>query len=329
MTRTFFRRCTPPFLAAVAVFAPAQAAVAADAPYPVRPVRLLIGFPPGGGLDAVGRIVAPKLSEAMGHNWVIDNRSGAGGNVAAELVARSAPDGHTLLLALSTQLTVNPSLYKLPFDVVRDFQPVTILNTAEHMLIVHPSVQATTLAEFLALARQKPGALRYASAGIGSSLHMAGELLKNRAGIDMTHVPYKGAGPAVAALLGGETQVLTGTTSSTIQHVKSGRLRALASLGARRSRVLPELPTLAESGYPGFEAGAWYGLLLPAGTPRSVVDRIRDEAHKAIAMPDVQGALAKQGLDPETTSSEQMGARIRAEIQQWAEVIRKAGIQAQ
>ncbi len=322
-------RRTPALLVLASLLAGSTLAMAADAPYPTRPVRLVVGFPPGGGLDATARIVSQKLAESLGQNWVIDNRSGAGGNLGAEMVARANPDGHTLLMALSSQLTVNPNLYKLPFDVARDFQPVTMTNQAEHMIILHPSVPAGNLKEFLALAKQKPGALRYASAGVGSSLHMAAELLKYRAGIDMTHVPYKGAGPAVTALLAGESLVLTGTISSTVQHVKVGRLKAIASMGARRSKVLPELPTIAESGFPGFEAGAWYAILGPAGMPRSVVDRIRNETVRALQLDDVQSAMARQGLDPESSTPEELAARIRRETQLWADVIRTAGITAQ
>jgi tripartite-type tricarboxylate transporter receptor subunit TctC len=303
---------------------------AAETTYPTRPIRLVVGFPPGGGLDTLARIIAPKLGDALGQNWVVDNRSGAGGNLGTELVARANPDGYTVLMALSSQLTVNPSLYKqLPFNVENDLQPVTMLVTAEHILIVHPGVQAKTLQEFVAVARQTPGALRFASAGVGSSLHMAAELLKKRAGIDMVHVPYKGAGPAVTAMLAGECQVLTGTVSSTIQFISAGRLRALASLGARRSNVMPDLPTVAESGYPGFEADAWYGLLVPSRTPGNVVERIRTEALNVLQHPDVQTAMAQQGLAPATSTPAELAARIKRETSTWAGVIRDAAISAQ
>ncbi|HTP96847.1 MAG TPA: tripartite tricarboxylate transporter substrate binding protein [Burkholderiales bacterium] len=308
----------------------AGALQAAEASYPTRPIRLVVGFPPGGGLDALARIIGPKLADAMGQNWVIDNRPGAGGNLGGELVARANPDGYTVLMALSSQLTVNPSLYRqMPFNAETDLQPVTKLVTAEHILIVNPSVPARTLKEFIAFARQNPGSLRFASAGVGSSLHMAAELLKKRAGIDMVHVPYKGAGPSIAALLSGECQVLTGTVSSTIQFISAGRLRGLASLGARRSKVLPDLPTVAESGYPGFEADAWYALLVPARTPQSIVQRIHAEALKALQYPDVQAALASQGLAPETDTPAELAARIRREAGVWAGVIKDAGISAQ
>jgi tripartite-type tricarboxylate transporter receptor subunit TctC len=303
---------------------------AAESNYPTRPIRLIVGFPPGGGLDTLARLIVPKLGDALGQTWVVDNRSGASGNLGTELVARANPDGYTVLMALSSQLTVNPGLYKqLPFDVERDLQPVTMLAIAEHILIVHPSVQAKTLAEFVTLARRNPGSLRFASAGVGSSLHMAAELLKKRAEIDMVHVPYKGAGPAVTAMLSGECQVLTGTVSSTIQFISAGRLRALASLGARRSEVMPDLPTMAESGYPGFEADAWYGMLVPSRTPRRVVERIRTEALKSLQYPDIRNAMTSQGLAPTTSTPAELAERIHRETGIWAAVIKDAAISAQ
>jgi tripartite-type tricarboxylate transporter receptor subunit TctC len=265
----------------------------------------------------------------MGQTWIVDNRPGAGGNLSSEIAARSNPDGHTALVALSTQLTVNPTLYKLSVAVQRDLQAVTLLNTAEHILVIHPGIPARTLKEFVDVAKQKPGALNYASAGIGSSLHMAAELLKKRAGIAMTHVAYKGAGPAVAALVAGEVQVLTGTISSTLQLISAGRLRPLAVTGAARSRALPDLPTVAESGYPGFDADAWYGLLVPGGTPAHIVDRIRAEAQKALHDRDVQTAMVRQGLNPQASSPSELADRIKVETTLWAGIIKEAGIRAE
>jgi tripartite-type tricarboxylate transporter receptor subunit TctC len=315
--------------AALALGAAPMHAAAGDATYPSRPIRMIVGFPPGGGVDAVARLLCPKLTDALNQNCIVDNRPGAGGNVSSELTARSTPDGHTALVVLSTQLTVNPALYKLSFDVRKDLQPVSLLNWAEHILVIHPSVPARTLKEFVDVAKQKPGALNYASAGIGSSLHMAAELLKKRAGIAMTHVAYKGAGPAVAALLASEVQVLTGTVVSTVAHIKTGRLRALAATGAERSRTLPELPTVAESGYPGFNADAWYALMVPAGTPAAIVERLRAEVHKALASSDVQTAMARQGLNPQPGSPAELANRIKLETAQWAGIIKDAGIRAE
>ena len=306
-----------------------SASHAAESAYPARPVRILVGFPPGGGVDALSRVLAPKLGEAMGQTWVVENRPGAAGNIAAEIAARATPDGHTTLMVLNTQLTVNPSLYKMNFNVEKDLAPVMKIVRAEHILVVHPSVPAKTFKEFVALAKQKPRSLNYASAGVGSSLHMAAELLKKRAGIDMVHVAYKGAGPAVAAMLGGEAQVLAGTVVSTTSFISAGKLRALASLGSKRSKVLPDLPTVAESGYPGFEADAWYGMLVPTGTPAAIISRIRNEVLKAMQLPDVQAALARQGLDGETTTSAELAALIKAESATYAALIREAGIKAE
>ena len=316
---------------APALFVPATAWGAASTTigYPSRPVRLLVPFAPGGGADTLARIVTPKLSDAMGQTWIVDNRSGAAGNLAAELVANANPDGHTVFMGFSTVLTVNPSLYKLGFDVRKDFKPVTLLATAQYILVVHPSVQASTLKDLVALAKARPGSLNYASAGVGSPLHLAAELLKKGAGIDMVHVAYKGGGPAAAAVLAGEAQVLFGSVASSIPNVKSGRLRALATTGARRSKVAPELPTIAESGYPDFEVGSWYALLVPAATPNAIAERIRTEAVKALAHPDVQQAMARQGLEPETGTAAELAARIERETALWAAVIKEAGIKAQ
>lgn len=299
---------------------------AADPAYPSRPIRLVVPFPPGGGVDVVARLLAPKLSEQMGQNWIVDNRSGAGGNVAAELVARANPDGYAVLIAVDSVLTVNPSLYKLPYSVENDLQPVVKLVSAEFIVVVHPVVPARTLGEFVALAKEKPGALNYGSSGIGGSIHLASALLAKRAGIELVHVAYKGAGPAVAALLAGETQMMVASVASTIAYVKAGRLRALASTGATRSKMMPDLPTVAESAYPGFKADAWYGLLVPAATPKSIAERIGTEARKAMQHADLQAALASQGLAPEFSTAAELSAQIKQETAMWASVIKDTGI---
>ena len=314
------------FLAAGSV---GSATHAAELQYPTRPVRMVVPFAPGGGLDILARTFAPRLTAATGQTWVVDNRGGAAGNLGAEIVVRGNPDGHTVLMALNTQLTANPTLYSLSFNVERDLQPVTMLGTAEHVLVVHPSVPAKSLAEFLALAKQKPGTLNYASAGVGSAIHMAAELLKQRAGIDLVHVAYKGGGPAAAAVLAGESQVLVGTSASALQFIAAGRLRALATTGPKRSRVLPDLPTVAASGYPGFDTSQWYGVLLPAATPKRIGERIRSELLKALQHADMQAALASQGVDIETTTPAELAARIKTETATWAEVIKVAGIRAE
>ena len=304
-------------------------AAAADDNYPTRPVRLLVPFAPGGGADALSRIITPKMHDALGQAWVVDNRGGAAGNIAAETVAKAAPDGYTALMGFSTVLTVNPSLYKLPYSVTKDLQPVTLLATAQYILVIHPSVAATNLKDFIALAKQKPGSLNYASAGVGSPLHLASELFKKRAGIDMAHLAYKGGGPAAVAVLAGEAQVLFASVASSIPQVKAGKLKALATTGTKRSKVVPDLPTIAESGFPGFDVSTWYALLVPARTSAAIVNKIRGAAIKAVALPDVQEAMSRQGLDVETSTPQELAARMSAETAVWAGVIKDAGIKAE
>ncbi len=305
------------------------AAYAAEPAYPMRPVRLLVPFAPGGGADTLARIITPRMHDALGQPWVVDNRGGAAGNIAAETVARATPDGYTVFLGFNTVLTVNPSLYKLPYSVEKDLLPITLLATAQYILVLHPSVQAATLKDFIALAKQKAGGLNYASAGVGSPLHLAAELFKKRAGVNMVHLAYKGGGPAAAAVLGGEAQVLFGSVASSLPQVKAGRLKALATTGMQRSKVAPELPTIAESGFPGFDVSSWYALLVPAGTSAAIVSRIRGAAIKAVEHPDVQEALSRQGLEVETSTPQALATRIRSETAVWAAVIKEAGIKAE
>jgi tripartite-type tricarboxylate transporter receptor subunit TctC len=307
----------------------AGVAQAADSAYPTRPVRLVVPFSPGGGVDATARIIAPKLSESMGQNWVVDNRAGAGGNLASEIVARANPDGHTVLLALDTMLTANPILYDLPFSVEKDLQPVVIIAVSDQIVVVHPGVAAKTLKEFIALAKQKPGAFRHGSGGMGSSNHLAAELFKKVTGIDIVHVPYKGAGPSIVAILAGDIQMNISSTASTIGFIKAGRLRALASTGAKRGKALPELPTVAESGYPGFEAIQWYALAVPGATPKSIVARIHKDSLKALQHADVRASMERLGLQQEPTTPEELVARIKKETATWAAIIKDAGIRLQ
>ena len=311
---------------AIAAAMPAQAA---DPAYPTRPIRLLVPFAPGGGSDTTARILTPKLHEAMGQAWVVDNRGGAGGNLAAEIVAKANPDGYTVFLGFNTVLTVNPTLYKLNFSMEKDLVSVTLLATAQYIMVLHQSVPANNLKEFIALAKQKPGAYNFSSGGMGTPLHLAAELFSKRAGIKMVHVAYKGGSPAAAALLGGEVQVLFGSIAASMPHVKSGRLKAFATTGVRRSKVAPDLPTMIELGFPGFDVGSWYAFLVPANTPPVVVRRLRDEALKVISIPDVQQALSRQGLEPETSTPQELAARIKSETATWAQVIKEAGIKGE
>lgn len=302
---------------------------AATADYPSRPIRLVVPFAAGGGADTLSRIITPKLGAAMGQQWVVDNRGGAGGNLAAEIVARAAPDGHTVFMGFSTVLTVNPTLTRVPFSVEKDLQPVTLLATAQYILVLNPGVPASTLKEFIALARQKPGGYNYSSGGVGTPLHLAAELFGRQAGVRMVHVAYKGGGPAAAAVLAGEVQVLFGSVASSMPHVRSGRLKALATTGLKRSKVAPELPTMAELGFPGFNVTSWYAFLVPAKTPAAIVRRLHDEGVRAASLPDVQQAAARQGLEIETSTPQELARRIKTETTIWAAVIKDAGIKAE
>ena len=329
MTRRARRSCLRNTIALLACGIAAAAAQAADSSYPTRPIRLVVPFAPGGGADATARIFAPKLGAVMGQNWIVDNRTGAGGNIASELVARANPDGHTVLLVLDTQLTANPSLYEMSFDVEKDLQPVVILAATDQIVVVHPDVPAKTLKEFVALAKQKPGQLRHGSGGMGSSNHLAAELLKKVTGTDIVHIPFKGAGPSLTAVLAGEIQVNVSSPASSIAFIKAGRLRAIARTGTKRSKSLPELPTVAESGYPGFQVLQWYGLVVPGATPKSIVARIRDASLTALKDPEVLAAMDRLGFEPEPTTLEELVARIRKERAMWAGIIKDAGIRLQ
>jgi tripartite-type tricarboxylate transporter receptor subunit TctC len=297
--------------------------------YPNRSVRLLVPFSPGGGVDALARIMAPRLLELTGVVWVVDNRGGAGGNIAAETVARAAPDGYTVLMGFNTILTVNPGLYKLNYSVEKDLLPVSMLAHAQYILVVHPSVPATSLKDFIALAKSKPGQLNYASAGIGTAVHLAAELFKSRAGIDMVHLAYKGGGPAAAAVLAGEAQVIFASVASSVAQIKQGKLKGLATTGSQRSKVMPELPTVAESGYPGFDVGSWYALFLPAKTPSPILHKLQTAAHKVVAFDDVQLAMSRQGLEVDVSNAQRLRDKIKSETKVWTELIKSADIKLQ
>ena len=315
-------------LAACVALGAAAGAAAADTAYPVRPIRLMVPFPPGGGADTLARIITPKLYAALGQQWVIDNRGGAAGNIAMEVVAKAVPDGYTLLLDFSTALTVNPSLYKLPFDVVKDLQPIVMIASAQYMLVLHSSVKVDNIKDFIDYVKANPGKLNYASAGVGSPLHLAAELFKYRGGLNLVHVPYKGGGPAAAAVLGGEAQVLFGSFASSYPHVKSGRFKGLAVTGPKRSPIAPEIPTIAESAFPGFDVTAWYGFSGPAKLSPAIVKRLHAETLKVLQMPDVLEALSRQGLDVTPKGPVEFAAQIKSETEVWAKLIKAAGIHA-
>ena len=299
------------------------AAFAAE-PYPTKPIRMIVGFAPGGGTDLTARPVAQKLSELLGQQVIVENRPGAAGNVATEQVAKSAPDGYTLLMGTIAALAINPSLYgNLRFDPETDLAPVIQVVDATNVLALHPSVPASSVKELIALAREK--SLLAGSSGIGATGHLAIELFNLMADVKLVHVPYKGGGPAMGDLVGGQVNLIFATTASAIPHLKSGRIKGIAVTTAKRSALLPDLPTISESGLAGFDANNWYGLVVPAKTPRAIIDQLNAEVTKVLNMPDVKTTLFNQGLDPAPGTPEQFGAYIRSERAKWAKVIKESG----
>ena len=300
-------------------------ALAAAQPYPGKPIRFIVPFGPGGPGDTIGRMFGRKLTESMGQPVVIDNRSGATTIIGTEIAARSPADGYTLLL-ISTTHAVNPSLFpKLPYDPVRDFAPVTMLTSTPFMLVVHPSVPAKTVPDLVALARSKPGQLNYGSSGNGSSIHLTTLLLASAAKIEMTHVPYKGSGPAFIDLIGGQINLLFSSTVSSLPHVKTGKVRGLAITSLKRAAALPAMPTVSEY-YPGFESSSWFAMLVPAKTPKTVVDRLLAETRAALQSPDVNQNLVSQGAEPGGNSPAELGAYFQSEIRKWGGVVKAAGL---
>jgi tripartite-type tricarboxylate transporter receptor subunit TctC len=298
------------------------------ADYPTKPIRMLVGFAPGGGTDTTARAISAKLGELLGQQVIIDNRAGAAGNIATEMVAKAVPDGYTILLGTIAALAINPSLYrtKLPFDTVKDFAPIIQAVDSTNILSLHPSVPASTVKELIALAKTK--SLNYGSSGVGGTGHLAGELFDTMAGIKMTHIPYKGGGPAMIELVGGQVQLVFATAASAVPQIKAGKIKGIAVTTIKRSALMPDIPTIAESGLPGFDANNWYGLLAPAKTPRAIVMRLNAEVIKVLAMPDVKNFLFNQGLDPAPGTPEQFGAYIKAEMTKWAKVVKDSGARA-
>jgi tripartite-type tricarboxylate transporter receptor subunit TctC len=313
-----------------AVIGLAMAGTAAIAQnYPTRPIRLLVPFAPGGGTDLVARAVAAKIGESLGTTVVVDNRPGANANIGNELAARAVPDGYTLIMT-SSALTINPNLYKkLPYDPVRDFAPISRATNVPYILAAHPSLGANTFQEFIAVARAKKRPISYGSAGSGNATHLAMELLKSLTKIDIVHVPYKGTGQALTDLLANQVQAYWATMPPTLPHIKTGRLKGLAVGSLHRAKAIPELPTVAEMGYPGYEAGSWFGMLAPAGTPRPIITRLNQEVVKALAAPELNERLASEGAEPATNTPEEFAAFIKAEIVKWGKVARAAGVEPQ
>ncbi len=312
----------------VCLFCGLPSVLPAHAQYPVHPIRFIVPFPPGGGTDTMARAIGNRLGEALGQQIVIDNRGGGGANIGAELAAQSQPDGYTWFLMTGTH-TVNATLYrKLGYTLVKDFVPVTHLGGTAYVVVVNPSVAAASINELVALAKAQPGELRHSSSGIGSGPHLAGELFKSMAGIDMLHVPYRGGGPSVTALVAGEAQVGFTTTPSCIFQLKAARLRGLAVSTAERSPFLPELPTVAEAGVPGYETSAWYGLVMPTGTSKRIIARVNAETAKVLTLSDVKARLDATGMVPSTSTPEELGQKIRAEIAKWAKVVNALSLTA-
>ncbi len=319
------RRRLMAFLGAISLFGPAP--VWSQTDWPTKPVKIVVPVAPGGGTDFTARLLAEKLSSALGQPVIVENKPGASGNLGVQQVAAAAPDGYTLVMPI-TSFPINPSLYKLSFDAVKDFAPIVLGGTLPLVLVVHPSLPVNNVQELVALGLARK-ALTFANSGTGTTAHLAGELFNRMSGIQMTSVNYKGGGPAVNDLLGGHVQVYFSTIPSVSQHIEAGRLRALAVTGKTRSPELPNVPTVSESGLPGFDVTAWFGLFAPARTPRPVVERLNAELRKILAMPDVRQKLASHGMEPGGGTPDSLRDFLIADIEKWGKVIREAGIRAE
>ena len=306
----------------------ASAVAAAQAGFPARPVRMVVGFAPGGGTDIIARLVAQKLGERWGQPVVVDNRPGASGNIGAELVARSAPDGYSLLMAFSSHAS-NPALSKLPFDIERDFTSITQVGSAPMVIVANPALPAKTLGELIAYAKAQPGAIKFGSSGVGTPVHLAGELMMQLTGISMVHVPYKGIAPAMAAILGGDIQITYAAVLSGLQHFRSGRLKPLAVASRTRFPALPEVPTAAEAGLAGYEVDFWYALLGPGSMPAPLAQRIQRDVAALLNAPDMKESLAAQGCIAVGGSPEALSALIRTEYELWSKVVKAGGVRVE
>ena len=312
---------------AVAAMATAPGAIAQGAAaYPAKPVRLVVPFPPGGTTDILARAVAQKLSESWGQQVIVDNRPGAGGNIGSDLVAKAAPDGYTLLMGTVGTHAINPSLYtKMPYDHVKDFAPVILVAGVPNVLVVTPSLPVNSVKELIAYAKENPDKLNFASSGNGTSIHLSGELFRTMTGVQITHVPYKGSAPALADLMGGQVQLMFDNLPSSLQFIKAGKLRALAVTSSTRSAALPDVPTLAESGLPGFEASSWFGVLAPAGTPPETVARINGAIDAWLSSPEAKDKLISQGAIAAGGTPDAFARHIAAETAKWAKVVKASG----
>ncbi|HEY8707378.1 MAG TPA: tripartite tricarboxylate transporter substrate binding protein [Burkholderiaceae bacterium] len=311
------------WIASIGLLTPAQAQTA----YPNKPVHIIVPSTPAGVLDNVARTLALRLAEQLGQPIVIDNKGGAGGNIGAEAAARSPADGYTLFIGFNATHGANPALFgKLSYNPIKDFAPISLLASVPNIISVHPSVPVNTLAELVAMAKAKPGQLSYASSGNGTSTHLAAEMFKAAAGVDIAHIPYKGSAPAVADVIAGQVPVIVDSVASSMAQIKAGKLKALATTGAKRLSVLPDLPTVAESGHPGFESTAWLGLLAPAGTPRTIIDQLNAQVLKVMALPETRKRMAAFGAEITTSTPEQFAAHIRSEIAKLGKVVHDANI---
>jgi tripartite-type tricarboxylate transporter receptor subunit TctC len=305
------------------------AAAAAGTPYPTKPIRMIVAVPPGGPADTLARLVAPRLTESLGQTVVIDNRPGANGIIAYETTARAAPDGHTFT-AVAAGVVINASLYKsVPYDPIRDFAPITLGITVPNILVVHPSVAASSVKDLIALAKAKQGGVTFASAGNGTSGHLALELFRTSAGVNVIHVPYKGGGPALADVLAGQVQALFSIALAAAPQIRAGRVKALAITSLRRSPVSPDLPTVAESGLPGFEVVGWFGWLAPAATPKPIIDRLHGEIVRTLRLPDVRDRLLSQSTEPVGNTPQEFAAFMKSEHAKWGRLIRAANIRVE
>ena len=319
-----------------ALLASALALVAAMAPpaaaqngYPARPIRIIVPSAPGGGTDYTARTIAQKLTEAVGQTVIVDNRPGAAGNIGVEIASKATPDGYTIVMPI-TSFAMNPHLYKkLPFDTVNDFAPIVLASVAPLYLVVSPSMPAKNVSELIALAKSKPGQLNYANSGNGTSAHLAGELFKKMAGVDLVSVPYKGGGPAVLDLVAGRVQMYFSTVPAALAQVQAGKLRGLAVTSAKRVNLMPDVPTVAESGLPGYEITGWFGLFAPAGTPQPVIAKLNRELNQVLRAPETQKRFESEGLVPGGGTPEELGKFLRSEIGKWGALIKQIGLQAQ
>ena len=298
--------------------------------YPSRPLRMIVPTAPGGGTDFTGRLVAAKLSESLGQQVVVENRGGGGGSVGADNAAKSTPDGYTLLLGSIATHAVNPALYKkLPYDHLKDFSPVSLIGTVPNAMVVHPSVPVKSMQEFITYAKANPGKINYGSSGVGSPPHLSMELLRSMTGINLVHVPYKGAGPALADLLGGQVQAMCTSLAGLINFIKSGRVRALGVTTAKRNPQLPEVPTIVESGVPGYEVTIWYAVFAPVATPKAIVQKLNAEMVKALNAPEMKERMALQGMDPAPSTPAELAAFVKAETVKWAKAAKDSGATAE